>query len=67
MTFYLAADVSSVAAPKDPGVAAPPVMEQNKWQGQVLVPIGKATTVFSSDDIQSKGGMQLIVTATLLQ
>jgi hypothetical protein len=67
LTFYLAADVSSVAAPKDPAVAAPPVMEQNKWQGNVLVPIGKATTVFSSDDIQSKGGMQLVVTAALLQ
>jgi len=67
LTLYLAADVSSVAAPKDPTMAAPPVMEQNKWQGDVLVPIGKATTVFSSDDIQSKGGMQLVVTATLLQ
>lgn len=67
LTFYLTADVSSVAAPKDPSVAAPPVMEQNKWQGQVLVSIGKSTTVFSSDDIQSKGGMQLVVTATLLQ
>ena len=67
LTFYLASDVSSVAAAKDPSVATPPVMEQNKWQGQVLVPIGKATTVFSSDDIQSKGAMQLVVTATLLQ
>lgn len=67
LTFYLAADVSSVAAPKDPAAAVPPVMEQNKWQGNVLVPIGKATPVFSSDDIQSRGGMQLIVTATLLQ
>jgi len=67
LTLNLAADVSSVAAPKDPGVALPPVMNQNKWQGQVLIPIGKPTTVFSSDDVQSKGAMQLVVTATLLQ
>ena len=67
LTFYLAADVNSVAAPKDPSTTGPPVTEQNKWQSNVLVPIGKATTVFSSDDIQSKGGMQLVVTATLLQ
>lgn len=67
LTLHLAADVSSVAAPKDPGLTTPPVVQQNKWQGQVLIPIGKATTVFSSDDIQSKGAMQLVVTATLLQ
>ena len=68
LTLFLAADVSSVADTKEPnGLNYHPVVEQNKWQGQALIPIGKATTVFSSDDIHSKGGMRMVVTATLLQ
>jgi len=68
LTLYLGADVSSVAAAaKEAGDSTAPVTLQNKWQGQVLIPIGKATTVFSSDYTQSKGSMRLVVTATLLQ
>jgi hypothetical protein len=37
------------------------------WDAPVLIPIGKPTVVFSSDALESKGGMQLVVTATLLQ
>jgi hypothetical protein len=68
LTLSLAADVSSVADTKgSEGLNYHPVLEQNKWQAEVLIPIGKATTVFSSDDIRSKGAMRLVVTATLLQ
>jgi hypothetical protein len=68
LSLYLAADVTSVADAKESnGMNYQPVIEQNKWQGQVLIPIGKATPVFSSDDIRSKGAMRLLVTATLLQ
>ena len=44
-----------------------PVKHENKWHTPVLIPIGKSTVVFTSDDMDSKGGMQVIVTAILLQ
>jgi len=44
-----------------------PASHHNKWQTPVLVAVGKSTVVFTSDDIDSKGGMQVVVTATLLQ
>jgi hypothetical protein len=68
LTLYLAAEVNSLAGGKEvSGVTYGTVVEQNKWQGQVLIPIGKATQVFSSDDMRSKGAMRMLVTATLLQ
>lgn len=41
-----------------------PVVRQNRWQAPVLIPTGKPTVVFTSDDIDTKGGMQVVVTAT---
>ena len=43
-----------------------PVIYQTRWNSRVEIPIGKATTVFSSDDPSSKHQLQLEVTATLL-
>jgi len=63
------ADVSSIAPS---GNAEPnqsliePVIRQNRWQSSVLVPIGKATVIFTSDALDSKGSMQVVVTATPL-
>jgi hypothetical protein len=58
--------VSSVAPAKDPNLHQP-VIRQNKWQAGVLIPVGKATVVFASDSLDSKGGMQVVVTASPLQ
>ena len=33
----------------------------------VLIPIGKATVVFTSDSLDSKGSMQVVATVTPLQ
>jgi hypothetical protein len=44
-----------------------PITRENKWDSWVLIPIGKATVVFKSDDLDSKGSIQMVVTATLLQ
>lgn len=44
-----------------------PVLRQNRWQAPVLIPTGKPTVVFTSDDIDTKGGMQVVVTATPLE
>jgi len=56
--------VTHIGGPNGP---VEPVKHQNTWHTPVLIPIGKSTVVFTSDDIDSKGGMQVVVTATLLQ
>ena len=49
------------------GLVDDPVIRQNMWQASVLIPVGKPTVVFSSDSLDSKGGMHFVVTATPLQ
>lgn len=67
LSFNLVAEVSSLGS--NPGPLAPndPIIRQNKWQAPVLIPIGKPTVVFKSDDLDTKGSMQVTVKATLLQ
>jgi len=68
LTLSLTADISSLG-----GSATvvtnfhEPIIRQNKWEAAVLIPIGKPTVVFNSDDLDNKGSMQMLVTATLLQ
>lgn len=62
--FRLKAEISSVARQTEIGGVGEPVIRQNVWDSTVLVPIGKSTVVFSSDDLDSKGKMQVEVTAT---
>lgn len=66
LSLDLVADVSSMAASNDASLHQP-VIRQNKWQASVLIPIGKAVVVFASDSLDSKGSMQVVVTATPLQ
>ncbi len=66
MSLDLIAEVSSMAAPNDASIHQP-VIRQNKWQASVLIPIGKATVVFTSDSLDSKSSMQVVMTATALQ
>jgi len=65
LSLDLVADISSVAASND-ACLHQPVIRQNKWQAGVLISIGKATVVFTSDALDSKGSMQVVVTATSL-
>jgi hypothetical protein len=68
LTLHLTADVKSLGGSAN--VVAnfrEPITRQNRWESWVLIPIGKATVVFKSDDLDSKGSMQMVVTATLLQ
>lgn len=64
LALSLTADVSSLAGTQNISGVNEPVVRQNKWQASVLLPIGKPTVVFTSDVLDSKGGMQLLVTAT---
>ncbi len=74
VAVYLKAEITSLAASAPPASAPAsasnlpndPVIRQNLWQASAVIPIGKPTVVFSSDALENKGGMQLVVTATLL-
>lgn len=62
LALHVNAQVSNAVKVQDPNT--PPVIRQNWWGGNVLVPLGKPTVIFSSDDLQSKGKLQVEVTAT---
>jgi hypothetical protein len=64
LAFNLNAEISSPGASVMLSGVSEPVFHQNVWRADVLVPIGKPTIVFNSDDLDSKGSMQLQVTAT---
>src|SRR6185503_19613327 len=50
VVLNLNVDISSNATAD---AALPPVLRQNKWTSTVVVPLRKATTIFSSDDPSS--------------
>ncbi len=66
LAIRLNAEISSLAAQAGASEPSTPIIRQTRWQAPVLIPIRKPTTVFTSDDLDSKGAMQLVVTATPL-
>ncbi|MGB7134081.1 MAG: hypothetical protein WBD46_02265 [Acidobacteriaceae bacterium] len=62
--FRLKAEVSSIARQTEVAGIGEPVIRQNSWDSTVAIPIGKPTVVGSSDDLDSKGKLQIVVTAT---
>lgn len=64
LSFSLTAEISSLS--QQPGSVGPgdPVIRQNKWSSNVLIPLNKSTVVFSADDLEDKGKMQVELTAT---
>ena len=44
-----------------------PVIRQNRWESVVLVTPGKPTVIFSSDNLDNKGKMQVELTATRME
>lgn len=66
--FQLKAEVSSLGGEAGPGMmAGEPVIRQNSWNSTVLIPVGKPTVVFSADELDSKGKMQVELTATRVE
>jgi hypothetical protein len=61
LALIVSADLSTAPSEAPMG---PPVVRQNRWSSNVLVPIRKPTVIFSSDDLTSKRQMQLELTAT---
>jgi hypothetical protein len=66
LSFDITSTISSMADSHEASLRQP-IIRQNTWQAVVLIPIGKPTVVFTSDALDSKGSMQLVVTATSLQ
>lgn len=66
LSLDLTADITSVAENSDSRLHAP-IIRQNKWQAIVLMPVGKPAVVFTADALDSKGSMQLVVTATPIE
>ncbi len=61
------AEISSIPAGADLNAGIDPVIRQFQWNADVLIPPGIPTTIFSSDDVNSKTRMQLEVTASLIK
>jgi hypothetical protein len=71
MAMDLSAEINSVQRetedrnkPQTTGLGATPSIQQNKWNSQVVVFLGKPTVVFSSDEVTSKRTIELELTAT---
>lgn len=67
LAFDLRAELSSVGGEAEIAQVHEPIIRQNTWQSPVLIPIGKPTVVFKSDEMDSKGSTQILVTATRLE
>ena len=68
--MLLKAEVSSLAETStlsSSALISDPVIRQNSWQAPVRIPVGKPTVVFKSDSLDSKGSLQVTVTATPLE
>ncbi len=70
----LSAEVSSVQKNPDEqnkvhtiGEGPTPLIQQNKWNSQAIVMLGKPTVIFSSDEVTSKRSIQLEMTATEIE
>ena len=66
LALEVTADISSLAT-ETGNSNLTPVLRQNRWMAGVLVPIGKPSVIFSSDDLQSKGKLQVELTATRIE
>jgi|SRR5271156_1011309 len=64
LAMQISAEISSLATPIGTGNTPDPIIRQNRWQSTTVLPIGKPSIVFSSDNLENKGKMQVEVTAT---
>ena len=64
LLLTVAADISSIQGQESATKSGEPVILQNKWNSEVVIPLGKPTTIFSSDEVTSRRTMQLELTAT---
>jgi hypothetical protein len=64
LTLHVTADISNQVTDPSKGPEGLPVIRQNRWNSSVIVPLGKATTLFSFEGTTTKRQTQLELTAT---
>lgn len=64
LALTVSADVSNLAPGQTAGNGPLPLLRQNKWSSDVILPLRKPTVLFSSDDPTSTHKMQVELTAT---
>jgi hypothetical protein len=65
LALVITAEISDVAPGQTAGNGfVPPLLRQNKWSSDVILPLRKSTVIFSSDDPTSTHKMQVELTAT---
>lgn len=71
LALSVTADISSTTKTTGPTATTEaselPVIRANKWSANVLVPVAKPTIIFSSDNLQDKGKIQVELTATRIE
>ncbi|MBB6145379.1 hypothetical protein HNQ77_003337 [Silvibacterium bohemicum] len=60
----ISAELTSPAPPSAAADSSIPVIRQNRWTASTVLVIGKPTLIFSSDNLESKGRIEVEVTAT---
>jgi hypothetical protein len=63
LAVSVVAEISSIPVPEGPAIQQP-MIRQNRWAAAVSVEPGKPSTLFSSDDMNSKRKVQLELIAT---
>ena len=63
LAMKIKAEISSIPAGTDLNSGLDPVIRQFQWNADVLIPPSIPTTIFSSDDVNSKTKVQVEVTA----
>jgi len=64
LTLSVSADIAAATTEAAGSTNPNPVIRQYKWNSAVIVPLRKATQIFSSEDLGSKRKFQLELTAT---
>ncbi len=66
LALDISVDVTTLvpAEHKSETQSLPPIVRKNRWASDVFVALRKPTTIFSSDDLESKGKLQVELTAT---
>jgi hypothetical protein len=64
LALHVAAEVSNLAPGQTAGNGPLPLLRENKWRSDVILPLRKPTIIFSSDDPTSTHKMQVELTAT---
>ena len=66
LVVQVSAEISSIPATEGP-LTTQPLIRQNRWSSVSVIEPAKPTTLFSSDDLNSKRKLQVELTATLVK